>query len=208
MEGPCRKDLSDIDQLAIRLARIKLSLRTGELQGVPRITMPGTKKTFSCYDGVWDLERPCDRILRQSYGKSKDLEFFIQNRGHYHHQKFVNYIRDHGLPGLEDEKAVHESYYTGDAPDENNLACGEKSDVLLRAGNNRRTFVEVSSRGQLTGKYVKERLALRPCKTDKMAFVTLTWAEEAEISTVKAEGASLFVIEYDGKNDIVIKKKF
>ena len=205
MKGPCRRTLSDDEQLIIKLVNIKLNIRTEDKNKTPRIAAPRTTTTFACIDGCWEIERASDRLLRTSFGKSPDLEFFIQHRDVYHHWKIVNTIRDTGLPELADEKSEHETFFGGRAPDKDNLAYGKRCDVILKAGNNRRTLVEVVSRRPLSTQEIANRCIQKVCSTDKIAFVAKAWTKDAQLIATNSDGILLYTPVYNN-NKIEFKK--
>jgi hypothetical protein len=198
-EGPCHRHLSEEEKLIVKLARMKIAIRNNTFIGPPRIKMTGSNDTYVCYDGQFVEESAGDRSIRNAYGKSPDVEFFIRNKDKVEHKDFLKEIFSNGLPGLPDEKAAFETRAEGRAPDKSNLSYGKRCDVILTAGNNRRTLVEVTSRHVLTEKEIKERIIQRVRNTDKMAFVAVSWTREAEESIAQTDGILLYTPTYGDK---------
>jgi hypothetical protein len=143
---------------------------------------------------TWSIENSTDKFMRQSYGRSPSLEFFIENKGHIEHNDIVRLLYK-PVKRLFGEIVADNG--REEADNWNDLSLGLRADFVCRARNNRRSFIEFSSRRVLTAPYIIKRAsALLDLKSDKFISIALSWTKEAEEETLLKK-SQLYTINAD-----------
>lgn len=141
----------------------------------------GKKVFFVLNNNRFEPEHYVDREMRLSYGQSPDLEKFIAMK---HLRKFQHSgLMESLFPKF--KRLFGNSVLTECSPcneviDRNMLSVGPRVDKIYNTKNNRFTYLELINRKSLRKSYVEKRIEqLANRKTDKFAFVALSWQEAA-----------------------------